>query len=125
MRSLLAASWLALAAALTAAEARELPFRSGIAPAAGTVAVVGERLSAGGLAVAAAGIEPGIIDPPQNAGGIAGSRSAGGIANPARDGWGGEGRRGAMPSGPAGGVDPARLNDLNVAREDRHDTANT
>lgn len=107
MRSLLAASWLALAAALTAAEARELPFGSGIAPAA------------------AAGIEPRIIDPPQNAGGIAGSRSAGGIANPARDGWGGEGRRGAMPSGPAGGVDPARLNDLNVAREDRHDTANT
>lgn len=108
MRSLLAASWLALAAALTAAEARELPFGSGIAPAA-----------------VAAGIEPGIIDPPQNAGGIAGSRSAGEVANPARDGWGGEGRRGAMPSGPAGGVEPARLNDLNVAREDRHDTANT
>lgn len=125
MRSLLAASWLALAAALTAAEARELPFGSGIAPAAGTVAAVAERLSAGGLAAVAAGIEPGIIDPPQNAGGIAGSRSAAGIANPAREGWGGEGRRGAMPSGPAGGVEPARLNDLNVAREDRHDTANT
>lgn len=124
MRSLLAASWLALAAALTAAEARELPFGSGIAPAAGTVAAVAERLSAGGFA-AVAGIESGIIDPPQNAGGIGGSRSAGEVANPAREGWGGEGRRGAMPSGPAGGVEPDRLNDLNVAREDRHDTANT